>query len=266
MLGQDLVKIFERQGFNILPTDIDTLNITDELAVKSFLSKNKTDFIIHAAAYTNVDGAESDKDTAFLVNQKGTENLSRYSSKMKIPILYISTDYVFDGTKNTPYEPSDITNPLNIYGLSKLKGELAVQKDNPMHYIVRTSWLYGHNGKNFVETMINLSQQRPELKVINDQIGCPTWTVALANAILYLIKENKPYGIYHACGSSFTSWHGFASRIMEIMKINIKVLPISTEEYPTPAKRPKYSVMNNNQICPGWEESLECYIKARKNI
>jgi len=264
MLGQDLVGIFERCGFKMLPTDVDTLNISDEQAVKSFLSENKTDFIIHAAAYTNVDGAESNKDTAFLVNHQGTKNLSIYSAQMEIPILYISTDYVFDGTKNTPYEPLDRTNPINIYGLSKLKGELALQEYNPMHYIVRTSWLYGHNGKNFVETMINLAGQRPELKVINDQIGCPTWTVALSNAILNLIQEDKPYGIYHACGSGFTSWHGFASRIMDMMKINIKISPISTEEYPTPAKRPKYSVMNNNQLCPHWEESLENYIKTRK--
>ncbi|MFH0702660.1 MAG: dTDP-4-dehydrorhamnose reductase [bacterium] len=265
MLGQDLTEILAQQDFIIsFPTDIDTLDIIDEKALTDYFDNNNFDMVIHAAAYTDVDGAESNQDKAFLINYKGTENLARQTARINIPIVYISTDYVFDGTKNFPYEPDDKPNPINIYGLSKLKGEEAIQKFNQKYYIARTSWLYGHKGRNFVETIINLAKQKPELKIVNDQTGCPTWTIDLISGILSLIDENKPYGIYHICGSGCTSWYGFALKIIEFMKLKTKILPISTKEFPRPAKRPEYSVMNNNQICPNWEKSLFQYIKKYK--
>jgi dTDP-4-dehydrorhamnose reductase len=263
MLGQDLVPILEKEGFTVIPTDIHNLDITDEVAVKLFLEDSEPDFIIHGAAYTNVDGAETDKQTAFLVNEHGTENLAKYSGMQDIPMLYISTDYVFDGTKTSPYLPSDKTNPINVYGMSKLKGEEALQKYNKRFYITRTSWLYGHKGKNFVETMINLAQKSPELKVVSDQTGCPTWTVELARAAVKIIKNNFPYGIYHVCGSGSTSWHGFAAEIMKLMNIDVNIIPVCTDEFPRPAKRPQNSIMENNNICADWRKSLKQYIKLR---
>lgn len=264
MLGQDLVDILIRHGFNVIPVDIDTFDITSEQDTIKYLDNCNFNLLIHAAAYTDVDGAELNQDKAFLVNHTGTQNLARYTSKLDIPMIYISTDYVFDGNKNTPYETDDSVNPLNIYGLSKLKGEKALQENNPRYYIVRTSWLYGHRGKNFVETIINLAKQKPEIKVINDQTGCPTWTIDLSYGILNLIQKNMPYGIYHICGSNYTSWHGFAVKIIELMEFDTKILPISTKEFSQLAKRPKYSVMNNNKINPDWKESLENYIKIRE--
>ncbi len=263
MLGQDLVPILEKENFDIIPTDLHNLDITDEEAVKNFIDETKPDFIIHAAAYTDVDGAESNPEKALLINEKGTENLSKYCALADIPMLYISTDYVFDGTKNAPYLPNDTTNPINVYGLSKLKGEEVLQKHCSKFYIARTSWLYGHKGKNFVETMINLAQKNPELKVVSDQTGCPTWTVELSNAIVKIIKENYAYGIYHTCGSGHTSWHGFASEIMKLMNLNVTVIPVNTEQFPRPAKRPLYSVMENNGICLDWKQSLKQYINLR---
>lgn len=265
MLGKDLVEILSQQGYFVTPTDINELDITDKNAVEEFLNSNHFDFVIHAAAYTDVDGAESNQDKAFLINHTGTENLARYTAKYHTPIVYISTDYVFDGTKNQPYEPNDPTNPVNIYGLSKHKGEEAVQNLNPKYYIARTSWLYGINGKNFIETMINLAGQKPELKVVNDQTGCPTWTVDLSYGIVSLIQGNKPYGIYHICGSGHTTWYEFALEIFKSMSIDIKVIPVSTEEFPRPASRPGYSIMNNNKICPDWKDSLHKYLKTRGN-
>jgi len=262
MLGQDLVPILKNAGHEVLETDIHNLDITLKDNVSSYLEENMPELIVHAAAYTAVDNAETDQAKTFLINETGTENLAIISGGLKIPILYISTDYVFDGTKNSPYLPSDKTNPLNIYGLSKLNGEKAVKMYNDNHYITRTSWLYGHKGKNFVETMIKLARTKPELRVISDQTGCPTWTVALSEAILKIIRTNK-YGTYHVCGSGSTSWHGFALKIMELMKIDIPVVPVSTQEFPTPAKRPQYSVMDNNKICPDWQESLKKYIELR---
>ena len=219
--------------------------------------------IIHCAAYTNVDKAEEDKDNAFLINEKGSENLAKVSGENSIPIVAISTDYVFDGTANKPYTPEDKTNPINVYGASKLAGELAIQKYNPMHYITRTSWLYGIHGKNFVETMFSLAEKLPQLKVVNDQIGCPTWTVALSYGILNLIRQEMPYGIYHLCGSGYTSWYEFAKKIFELSNTDKTVIPCSTEEFPRPASRPKYSVMDNSEMLPAWEDSLKNYLQLR---
>lgn len=260
MLGQDLCPILEDNGFEVIETDVNTLDITNAGQVKSVLSENKPDIVIHCAAYTNVDKAEEDLQTAELINVTGTENIAEVCGKSGITLVYISTDYVFDGTKNSPYKPDDRTNPINNYGLTKYEGEEAVRSLCEKYYIARTSWLYGHHGRNFVETMLSLSD-KPEIKVVDDQIGCPTWTVELANGIVKLFS--KPYGTYHICGSGSTSWYGFAKEIFAQSGLNVNLLPCTTEEFPRPAKRPAYSVMENNGICRNWQAALKDYLMLR---
>ncbi len=266
MLGQDLLQILKNEGLRVIKTTSKDMDITDFNQVQTVLEAQNPDYIVHAAGYTDVDGAETDEEKAFLINQKGSEIVAQVSGKMGIPVFYISTDYVFDGTKNSPYKPDDPTNPLSIYGKSKLAGENAVKENHPKHYIMRTSWLYGLNGKNFVETMITLGQKNKELKVVDDQTGCPTWTVELSKVIYKFIKENKPHGTYHVCGSGSTSWFGFACKIFEFMDMDVKVIPVNTETFPRPAKRPLNSVMDNDNLCLDWKESLKNYIEIRKNI
>lgn len=260
MLGQDLCPILEDVGAFVIETDVDNLDITDEEMVNSVLTEVRPDMVVHCAAYTNVDKAEEDLVTAEKINVKGTENLAKACGKNDITLIYISTDYVFDGTKTEPYTPQDTPNPINNYGLTKFKGEEVVRKYCPKHYIARTAWLYGHHGKNFVETMISLAG-KPELKVVDDQIGCPTWTVELANGILKLLQ--KPYGTYHVCGSGQTSWYGFAKEIFEQLNMKVNLQPCSTEEFPRPAKRPKHSVMANDKICRNWQVALHDYLELR---
>ena len=261
MLGQDLCPILEDAGYEVVETDIANLDITKSDDVNRVITEENPDYVIHCAAYTNVDKAEEDLDTATKINVQGTENLAKACANADATLVYISTDYVFDGTKNEPYLPTDKTNPINNYGLTKCRGEEAVQKYCEKYYIARTSWLYGHHGKNFVETMISLAD-KPELKVVDDQIGCPTWTVELSNGILKLI-DNKPYGIYHVCGSSSTSWFGFAKEIFKQMKLDVNLKPCATKDFPRPAKRPAYSIMDNGGICRDWKVALSDYIALR---
>ncbi len=261
MLGQDLCPILEDEYFDVIETGRNILDITDKQNIEEVFDFNKPDFVIHCAAYTNVDKAEEEKELAFKINETGTENIANACKKADIPILYISTDYVFDGTKKGKYQPEDKTNPINVYGASKLAGENAVRK-NEKHYITRTSWLYGHHGKNFVETMISL-KDKEELKVVDDQIGCPTWTVELSNGIVKIISETMPYGTYHICGSGQTSWFGFAQKIFELYGADVNLKPCTTEEFPRKAKRPKNSVLENNRICRKWETALKEYLELR---
>lgn len=264
MLGQDLCPILRKNGYEVIETDIHNLDITNMANVESVLKEEKPDVVIHCAAYTNVDKAEEDLETATKINVLGTENLAKICGKNNIILVYVSTDYVFAGNGSQPYEPTDTTAPLNNYGLTKFKGEEAVKNNCPKYYITRTSWLYGIYGKNFVETMISLAD-KPELKVVDDQIGCPTWTVELANGILKLLKDRAEYGIYHVCGSGKTSWYGFAKTIFEKMGLVVNLKPCATEDFPRPAKRPAYSVMNNNGICRHWEIALQDYLDLRSN-
>ena len=261
MLGQDLCPILEDEDFDVIETDVDTLDITNPENIDAVFGEYAPDFVIHCAAYTNVDKAEDEKELAFKINAQGTENLAKACKKLDIPILYISTDYVFDGTKKGKYLPTDKTNPINVYGASKLAGEEAVRK-NEKHYITRTSWLYGHHGKNFVETMISL-KDKEELKVVDDQIGCPTWTVELADAIVKIITEEMPFGTYHTCGSGHTSWYGFAQKIFELYGAKVNLKPCTTDEFPRKANRPKNSIMDNNHICRKWETALKEYMELR---
>ncbi|MBQ6516981.1 dTDP-4-dehydrorhamnose reductase [bacterium] len=265
MLGQDLCPILEDEGYEVIETDIQNLDITNPGIVNRVLNQEKPDIVIHCAAYTNVDKAEEDIDTARLINAKGTENIAKVCSEIDAVLVYISTDYVFNGGVNVkrtePYMPFDETDPLNNYGLTKWEGEEAVRKHCKKYFITRTSWLYGIHGKNFVETMISLAD-KPELKVVDDQIGCPTWTVELSNGIAKLLKGSN-YGTYHVCGSGKTSWYGFAKEIFNLAGLNVNLKPCTTDEFPRPAKRPYYSVMDNNKICRDWKIALKDYINLR---
>lgn len=262
MLGQDLCPILEDCGHEVIETDLPEIDITKPDVILDVLSSEKPDAVIHCAAYTNVDKAEEDIETARLINKIGTKNVAEVCAKLDIPIVYISTDYVFDGKSNVPYLPNSLKNPINNYGLTKSEGEDEVRKLCEKYYIVRTSWLYGHHGKNFVETMLSLAN-KDELKVVDDQTGCPTWTVELSNGIAKILEENKPYGIYHVCGSGSTTWYGFAKQIFEFSKLNVNLLPCKTEEFPRPAARPHYSVMNNDKICRDWKLALKDYLDLR---
>lgn len=262
MLGQDLCPILEDNGYEVVETDVDTLDITDINSVKTVLESEKPDVVIHCAAYTNVDKAEEDLKTAELINVTGTENVADVCGKLGITLVYISTDYVFDGTKDEPYEPDDRTNPLNNYGMTKFEGEEAVRSLCDKYYVVRTSWLYGHHGKNFVETMLQLGKTQKELKVVDDQIGCPTWTVDLSNTIVELL-ESEEFGTYHACGSGCTSWFGFAQEIFKMAELKVGLKPCTTSEFPRPAKRPEFSVMDNGGLLRDWRFALRDYLSLR---
>lgn len=261
MLGQDLCPILEDEGHEVIETDIDTLDITNEVSVRNILKANMPDIVIHCAAYTNVDKAEEEKDIAFKINGIGTENISKVCKSLGITLFYISTDYVFDGKKKDKYLPEDKPNPINVYGESKLVGEKAVSACDK-HYIIRTSWLYGHHGKNFVETMLSLKEEK-EIKVVDDQIGCPTWTVELANAIVEIIEEELEYGIYQVCGSGSTSWYNFAKKIFELSNIKANLTPCLTQEFPRPANRPLNSIMDNDGFCRNWDVALKEYLELR---
>ncbi len=264
MLGQDLCPLLEHHGYQVVRTNSTTMDITDFEKAHSVICENAPDVVIHCAAYTNVDKAEEDFETAKLVNATGTENLAKICAEKDITLVYISTDYIFDGKKCCAYLPDDTANPINNYGLTKFLGEEAVKKYCKKYFITRTSWLYGLHGKNFVETMISLAA-KPELKVVNDQTGCPTWTVELSRGILKLL-ETTDYGTYHVCGSGNTTWYGFACEIFNLCNLKVNIKPCTTDEFPRPAKRPQYSVMDNSNICQDWKIALKEYLQTRERI
>ena len=260
MLGQDLCPILEDNAYDVIETTKDSMNITDYKLVEAILKKESPDIVIHCAAYTNVDLAESEYEKAYSINVKGTENIAKASNLIDAKVIYISTDYVFDGEKNTPYLPNDMPNPINNYGKTKYLGEEAIKKYCKKYYIARTSWLYGHHSNNFVEKIISL-KDKDKLFVVDDEVGCPTWTIDLSNAIIELF--NKPFGIYHICGSNSTSRYGFAKEIFKQLGISANLVPCSSNEFKLPAKRPKYSAMDNDNSCRAWEKALKDYLSLR---
>lgn len=223
--------------------DSSVLNICNLAQCEEAFNQVHPDFCFNFAAYTAVDKAEDESDHAFLINAEGVKNIAEMCKKFAVTLVQISTDFVFDGEKNTPYIPLDIANPINVYGASKLRGEEYVQQILKQYYIVRTSWLYSDFGSNFKKTMLRLSETRDEISVVDDQIGCPTDAVDLSAFLMRLIDDNSNYGIYHFSGDKVCSWFDFAVSIFAENKINIKVNPILTSEYPTKARRPRYSVL-----------------------
>lgn len=264
LLGQELCPMLEKQGWLFWATNSKIFDITNIKMVNEIINKVSLDFIVHLAAYTNIDQAEVSKKEAFNVNHIGTKNLAQIAKKFDVPILYVSTDCVFDGEKNTPYTTEDPVNPINVYGESKLKGEEEIRKLCKKHYIVRTGWLYGKGGKSFVDTMLTFSSLRDEISIVDDQVGCPTWTKDVARQIVSLIKGEKPYGTYHISASGQANWSEFTKKIYELKKRSTTVKSIPTSDFPRPAARPKFCVLESNCKMPSWEESLEKYLIGNK--
>ncbi len=281
-LGSDLKNIHSNHLFNFgfqtnfVFTDIDTLDLSDDNSLKKYIQDHSFDYIINCAAYTNVDLAETEKNKVFEVNSNGVNNIVKAIQNQKTKFIHISTDYVFDGNSSIPYSEDIPTNPQSVYGSSKLQGEENALK-HPYSIVIRTSWLYSTFGKNFAKTIYKFSQERESLNVVFDQIGTPTYAYDLAMALLEIIsfteKENtfKP-GIYHYSNEGVCSWYDFAKAIAKKTLSKCKINPIESSEYPTPIKRPFYSVLNKNKIkntfnieIPHWQDSLDKFFNNLSN-
>ncbi|MFM2484506.1 dTDP-4-dehydrorhamnose reductase [Celerinatantimonas yamalensis] len=256
--------------------DQSSLDITNKSAISYYFDKFQPDVVVNAAAYTAVDKAESEKDIAYLVNTVAAGYLGSQCKKAAIPLIHISTDYVFDGKMTIPYKVGDETNPQSVYGTTKLAGEKAVQTALAEHIIIRTSWVFSEYGNNFVKTMLRLANVHPVLKVVGDQYGCPTYAGDLADAILQMIIQiqsgHKSWGTYHYCSDQATSWHGFAQVIFDEanQQGGIENIPqirlINTDEYPTIAKRPLYSVLDCRLIAHEWNIKMPYWRKSLTQV
>lgn len=265
-LGHDLVIELNKRGHEVIGVGSKALDITDCDAVMCKLTELRPDAVVHCAAYTAVDNAEDDKERCDAVNHIGTENVAKACEKIDAKLLYLSTDYVFQGGGETPWEPDDTAQPLNTYGLTKYLGEEAVREYVRKHFIVRISWVFGINGKNFVKTMLRLGAEREQLTVVCDQVGSPTYTPDLSKLLADMIVSDK-YGTYHATNEGICSWYEFACAIMEKAGLKAKVLPVKSTEYPAKAKRPLNSRMSKDKLTengferlPHWENALERYL------
>lgn len=238
----------------LVAADSHSLDITNRQSVNAFINMHKPDIVVNAAAYTAVDKAESEPEIAEKINAQGPYFLAEASNAIGAKFFHISTDYVFDGTKNTPYKVTDKTNPLGIYGKTKLKGEELSLQANPNTTIIRTAWVFSEYGNNFVKTILRLAKERDQLRIVNDQFGCPTYAGDLAKCIIFMIKNNNEPKIYQYCGQVCMSWFDFAKKIIDVAYVGgiisrkPVIMGIPTMEYPTPAKRPKYSVLDRQNI------------------
>ena len=262
MLGHDLIEVLKERHELILTTS-KTLDITDEEQVFEFICKNKPDIVINSAAYTDVEGCETNQDLAYAVNSEGVRNLALACREIDCPLVHISTDYVFNGKNTRPWLEYDEVDPINVYGRSKLKGEEAISDVLDKFFILRTAWLYGVNGKNFPKTMLELAENHSEVSVVYDEVGTPTYTSDLASAISDLI-ETDYYGIYHLTNSGECSWCEFARYIFEIADVDVNVLPVTASEFARPAPRPSYSVLENRNWVKNGFEPLRSYKEAIK--
>lgn len=266
-LGHDVVNELKKRHYvDIFGIDIEDLDITDTESVVRYFDSIKPTVIIHCAAYTAVDKAEDNEEICNRVNVTGTKHLIQAAQKYDAKFVYISTDYIFDGDKEKPYEVTDKPNPKSVYGKTKYLGELETLKYTK-HFIVRISWVFGKNGFNFVKTMLRLGKEKPQLSVVNDQFGSPTYTYDLSRLLVDMIETNK-YGIYHATNEGTCTWFDFAKEIFRISGIEIPVFPVESSQYPTRALRPKNSVMSKDAIdqngfmrLPNWKDALERYLK-----
>lgn len=273
-LGYDVMRELEKRGFDAVGVDIDEMDITDGDSVEKVITAENPDAVIHCAAWTAVDLAEDEdkQEKVRLVNAVGTENIAKVCKKLDCKMIYISTDYVFDGQGTRPWEPDDERNPLNVYGQTKYEGELAVENLLEKYFIVRIAWVFGQNGKNFVQTMLNLGRTHDKLTVVADQIGSPTYTPDLARLLVDMAKTEK-YGRYHATNEGFCSWYEFACEIFrqasefEPVYKNVSVSPVTSDKYPSKAKRPSNSRMSKEKLVqngfeklPSWQDSLKRYL------
>jgi dTDP-4-dehydrorhamnose reductase len=272
-LGVDLVNLLRRQGAEVAAPDAQRLDLLRPQTVRDAVRDARPHWVINCAAYTQVDGAEQDRETAFAVNRDGARVLAEAAAAAQAWMLQVSTDFVFSGHSVSPYTEDDPTGPLGVYGQSKRDGELAVQQACASSIIVRTAWLYGVHGNNFVKTMLRLAAQRDELRVVSDQIGTPTWTQDLAGALWALMQQPQA-GVFHFSDAGQASWYEFADAIVQEARAlgfpvqAQRVVPITTAEYPTPARRPAYSVLSKTKIerllaapIPHWRDSLRAMLK-----
>lgn len=266
-LGYDVVKELDKRGYISVGVDKEKMDLTDLSNISNFIKDSNIDAIIHCAAYTAVDLAEDNKELCEIVNSLSVKEISNACKELDIPLVYISTDYVFDGTKDGEYTESDIENPINVYGKTKLDGENYVKEILNKYYIVRISWVFGENGNNFINTMLRLSKEHKELNIIDDQIGSPTYTKDLAPLLVDMLESDR-YGLYHVTNEGFCSWYEFAKEIFKLKNIDIKVNSISTKDYPTKARRPLNSKMSKQKLIDkgftplrNWKEAVKDYLK-----
>ncbi len=265
-LGYDVCRVLRARGIEPIGVDIEDFDITDPIATETYLASAAPDAIIHCSAFTAVDKAEDDPALCEKVNTDGTETIAKAAKRLGAKMMYISTDYVFPGTGTAYYAPDDAPAPLSVYGKTKLGGELAVKKHLEHYFIVRISWVFGKNGNNFVRTMLRLAQTRPEISVVDDQIGSPTYTWDLAQLLCDMIVTDR-YGTYHATNEGICSWYEFATEILRLSGSSTVVHPISSEQYPAKAPRPKNSRMSKDALTqagfsrlPHWKDALERYL------
>ena len=272
MLAEDLITCLSERGYEIVALPRNELDITDLGAIRAAVNNFEPELMINCAAYTKVDKAEKEETRALMVNGFGVQNLCLLCQERDIPLVHFSTDYVFDGTKESPYTIHDEPNPISAYGRSKLLGEKYILWLLSKFYLIRTSWLFGLSAKNFIETMLELGQREKQISVVNDQRGCPTWTYHLAQAVIDLI-ETERYGIYHITNSEPTTWFEFAREIFRLSGRDIEVLPVTSDQFPRPARRPQNSVLDPFPLIevlgremPSWREALEEYLQRRNTV
>ena len=270
MLAKDLIPCLQNQGHQVIAPPEDKLDITNLSVVKDAVDSFAPELVINCAAYTNVDEAEKQEHQALIVNGLAVQNLCILCQHHDIPLVHFSTDYVFDGTKAGPYTIYDRTNPINSYGRSKLLGEKYILWLLSKFYLIRTSWLFGLHGKNFIETMLEIGRKQKQVSVVTDQRGCPTWTRDLAETTVALLKTGR-YGLYHVTNSEPTTWFDFTKEIFRLSDIGIEVLPVTSEQFPCPAKRPQNSILDPFPLkevlgkeMPSWKEALKKYLSMRK--
>lgn len=265
-LGYDVVNELEKRGHTAVAVDIEEMDITDAVSVERVITEAEVEAVIHCAAYTAVDAAEDNVEICRRVNAEGTKNIAKVCKKLDLKMIYISTDYVFDGEGERPWEPDDERHPLNVYGQTKYEGELAVEKYLEKYFIVRIAWVFGVNGKNFIKTMLKLSETHEELNVVDDQVGSPTYTYDLAVLLVDMVESDK-YGRYHATNEGLCTWYEFAKEIFRQAGVEVKVNPVTSDMFPAKAKRPKNSRMSKEKLdangfhrLPTWQDALERYL------
>ncbi len=267
-LGFDVVNELNKRGHEAVGVDIDEMDITDKESVNRVIKATAPDAVIHCAAYTAVDAAEDNEELCRNVNAKGTEYIAEVCRELDIKMMYISTDYVFNGQGTRPWEPDDERAPLNIYGQTKYEGELAIEENLTKYFTVRIAWVFGVNGKNFIKTMLNLGKTHDKLTVVADQTGSPTYTYDLARLLVDMIETEK-YGRYHATNEGECTWYEFASEIFRQAGMDVKVEPVGSDQYPAKAKRPANSRMNKEKLeengflpLPSWQDALKRYLEV----
>ena len=268
-LGYDVMNELARRGLERIGVDVEEMDITDAGACERVIKEAAPDAVIHCAAYTAVDAAEDNRDLCHMVNGEGTKHIAKVCGELDIPMMYISTDYVFNGQGERPWEPDDHREPLNVYGLTKYEGEIAVEQLLKKYFIVRIAWVFGINGKNFIKTMLRLGKERGAVSVVDDQIGSPTYTYDLARLLVDMIQTDR-YGRYHATNEGLCSWYEFACEIFRQAGMDeVKVTPVDSASYPAKAKRPFNSRMSKEKLTengferlPSWQDALGRYLKV----